>query len=59
MNEEQKNEEQAKYENLKKMMSEMMSVAYYLRNAPRDRDGRAVVSVVGIKNFGIFYLFEN
>jgi len=40
-------------------IAEMRAVQYMIENAPKDNKGNAVVSIVGIKNFGMFYLFEN
>lgn len=59
MNEENNKHEEEKIEAIKNMFREMKEIAYFLNNAPRDNKGQVVVSVVGIKNFGMFYLFEN
>lgn len=59
MNEKQNNEEQDKYISIKNMIDEMKKIGHFLNNAPRDNKGNVVVSVVGIRNFGMFYLFEN
>ena len=40
-------------------IAEMRAVQFMIENAPKDSKGNAVVSIVGIKNFGMFYLFEN
>ena len=40
-------------------IAEMRAVQYMIENAPKYNKGNAVVSIVGIKNFGMFYLFEN
>lgn len=47
------------FEDLRKKLKEMSEIAFMCANAPKDQNGNAVVSVVGIKNFGMFYLFEN
>lgn len=48
-----------KKEEFVKIIREMRAVADMIRNAPRDHKDNVVVSVVSIKNFGLFYLFEN
>jgi hypothetical protein len=54
------NKEQEKFfEEFRNKIREMTAVALMCANAPKDQNGNNVVSVVGIKNFGIFYLFEN
>ena len=40
-------------------IAEMRAVQYMIENAPKDSKGNVVVSIVGINNFGMFYLFEN
>jgi hypothetical protein len=40
-------------------IAEMRAVQFMVENAPKDNKGNVVVSIVGIHNFGMFYLFEN
>jgi len=40
-------------------IAELRAVQYMIDNAPKDERGDAVVDIVGIKNFGLFYLFKN
>lgn len=62
MNEEQNSEMNELNQNMKEFIqkiAEMRAVQFMIENAPKDSKGNAVVSIVGIKNFGMFYLFEN
>lgn len=53
------NNEQEMFQNLSKHIVEIRKIVEMCANAPKDQNGNAVVSVVGIKNFGMFYLYEN
>ena len=57
MNNEEENNKEINH--LKNAIREMMAVTYMCENAPRDDKGNVVVDLVGIKNFGLFYLYKN
>jgi len=59
MNDGMSKEQEKFFEEFRNKIREMSVVAYMCANAPKDHNGNHVVSVVGIKNFGVFYLFEN
>lgn len=40
-------------------IAEMRAVQYMIENVPKDNRGNAVADIVGIKNFGLFYIFNN
>jgi hypothetical protein len=46
-------------EQLTREILKMTAIAKMCGNAPRDKQGNVVVSVVGIGNIGLFYQFNN
>lgn len=46
-------------EQLTREILQMTAIAKMCGNAPRDSQGNVVVSIVGIGNIGLFYLFNN
>ena len=40
-------------------MREMAMITYMIQNAPKDDEGNPVVDIIGVRNFGLFYLHLN
>ena len=38
---------------------QMRTLALMVENAPKDNNGNVIVSIVGIKDIGVFYQFVN
>jgi hypothetical protein len=38
---------------------QMRTLALMVENAPKDNNGNVIVSIVGIKDIGVFYQFAN
>jgi len=38
---------------------QMRTLALMVENAPKDNNGNVIVSIVGIKDIGVFYQFTN
>lgn len=56
---EEKNSQKERIEQLAREILQMTAIAKMCGNAPRDKQGNVVVSVVGIGNIGLFYQFNN
>lgn len=59
METERNDEGQKSMEEMQREILQMIAVVKMCRDAPRDEGGNVVVSVVGIKNIGLFYQFNN
>ena len=52
-------ETKKKIEELAREILQMRAINIMIENAPRDSRGNAVVDIVGLKGFGLFYAFKN
>lgn len=59
MDSQQKDELKKQIEQMQREILQMAAVARMCHEAPKDEQGNVVVSVVGIRNIGLFYQFNN
>ena len=52
-------ETKKRIEELAREILQMRAINIMVENAPRDSRGDAVVDIVGLKGFGLFYAFKN